>query len=114
MKDVVGKTSADTGNRFLVAQHRVQLSAIGPGRYQLGETVVEGFGPQLFQGAEVVGFKHPPRGLALGSVLANEHGCSLEGKPHDTSLGSRCLRRFLDKDAATLRQVNQQIVGSEL
>src|SRR5918992_2252752 len=63
----------------------------------------KGFGPRLFQGAEVVGFKHPPRGLALGSVLANEHGCSLEGKPHDTSLGSRCLRRFLDKDAATLR-----------
>ncbi len=62
---------------MLVAQvgRQVALGVAGPD--EGGELVAPGFGTQVGQGALVVGPEDPPRGLALGAVLADQDADAL-------------------------------------
>src|SRR5262249_36058834 len=104
MKNVVGVAAADTRDRALVAQDRVNAPAVGALAYPLCELVARCFRTQSNEWTLVAFGDDPPSGLALSAVLAHEH-CAIAGEvpPRHRTLGLRLLRRFFEIDAARLR-----------
>ena len=106
MQDVVGVPPADTGDRALIAEDRVDAPGIVAGTDDVGELIGEHLGAEAVERSGVVGRQHPPTRLALGAELAHEHRLlAREAPPHDGALRLGALGRLLEVDAAGLREV---------
>src|SRR6266576_3448902 len=107
VEDVVAVAAADAGDDALVAQNGVHPSLAVAGTDELGELVGVGLRPEALERAFVTRLEHPPRRLALGAELLDQHvGATVEPQTDDSALGSGALGLLLDVDPSALGEMD--------
>ena len=95
----------------------MDAARLGAVQDELGELVGLGLRTEPFERAGIARSEHPPRGLALGAVLAHQHrgsGLAVGGREAETDHGTlrpRGLGSLLDVDAPCLREVHRDAVA---
>ena len=75
---------------------------------QILERPVRRLRAEAAQRALVAGIEHPPTGLALVAVLADQHARAIsQHEANNSTPGPGVLRRHFDVQTTCLRQVNQ-------
>src|SRR5688500_5135036 len=101
MEDVVGETASDARARPLVAQHRVHTTLVVAVQNDLGELLRGRLRAEPIQPPAIAVFEDPPRGLAFGAELLDEHrGSTFEPQTEQGTFRFRGLRWLFEDDAA--------------